>query len=503
MLSAFEFYRDESVIRRMLEYCGVPVDVAREFRLEHGTGGLSENRSLRRAASVMSAEWLAGSGDFFLRTRGKKHSSRYPEKLGELLDGGLNVFRSCWDRQSVLFFFDVEYLSHRFPGECYANQEAVFSKLEPVYRCIMDTFGEYGIKPITVATGQGYHFVFKVNSYDRHFSLPDRKVTETASRLVDLGFLEETLQGKYMHLPFHTKRRRVVEPDLGRAFDTVGKLLEFVANRVVQRAPGYGCRLPLGIGDLVPGNDKQEIINLDLSTYIEPLFTRGLRMLFSIHDKHKDPKKESDPRIRGLPVSVAIPRYTPCNGNELGLGELFHNRHHFRNSANYAAAITAEIPDCSGGVDRLLDAYYASDLFRFHFDFDRTDQESPSDWGRTYDRFDISQLPPCIAMSLAEPNPFLLRPQHVQSLVRVLTGKGWWHPSHVAGLIRSKYERDHKWDFNWGKYDANRHARGWVRFYAGQIATGIDQRSDQNCISQQEKGLCVKPFCGYDLGSYR
>jgi hypothetical protein len=292
-----------------------------------------------------------------------------------------------------------------------------------------------------------------------------------------------------------------MESDLGRAFDTMGKLSEFVVHKVMERLPNYKLSVPVGIGDLVPGNPMQEIINLDLSTFPSPLYIRVMRTAFSIHDKHKDPKK--DIGARHIPVQITLPRYTPCNKNELSLDEIFRNRRHFQNSANYAAAITANIPECTSGADKLVEAYLKSELHKFHQDFDRTLQESPNDWWRTYDQLNLREVPPCVAKALEQPNPALLQPSQIQALVRVLTGKKWWHPKHVAGLIRSKYERNHGWSYNWNKHDANAHANVWVRMYAGLLAAGLDQRTDQNCISHQEKGLCPQPFCGYNLGDYR
>ena len=490
MLTPVEFYRDIDVVRRILEYCGV----SDTDGLRIGEGALKENEALSSMAEAMTAEYVAGEGDQLLRTRGKRQSSRYPSQLGELLDAGLNISRSVWDRQSITFFFDVEYCSDKYKGETYANPQQVFRKLEPVYRCIWDSFREFGITPMTIATGQGYHFVFKVDSYK------DDEVTLPAKELVRLGFLEDTVKGKYEHLPWHTKRRRIVEPELGKAYDSVGKLLEFVVHRVLQRVGEYGARIPVSIGDITAGNEKKEMINLDLSSYADPLFTRCMRTAFSIHDKNK---KNPEMWIRDLPVAVSLPRYTPCNGNELSLEEIFSNRRHFRNSANYASAITCTIPECSEGVMQLIRSYEASGLHKFHKDFDNRPQDDPRDWHRTYDAINTRELPPCVVRALSKPNPALLQPTQIQTLVRVLTGREWWHPIHVAGLIRSKYERDHGWDFNWGKYDANRHAKVWVRMYAGLLAMGIDQRTDQNCISHQEKGLCPNEGCGYDLGSYR
>jgi hypothetical protein len=488
------FYRDPEVIKRILEYCGVPASATQYFSHEINARELANSHNFFELTKQMTAEYVAGVGPWVKQIKGKsKATSRRPKHLGELLDHDLNLFRSVWDKKSIIFFFDVEYTSGKFPGEAYANPKRVFDLLEPVYWTIFDIFKENNITPLTLSSGQGYHFVFKVDSYN---DLND--VTQTAEKLSKVGHVESTLEGKYSNIPLGEKRVRTVSLELGKAFDTAGKLLEFVVHETIRRADRYGVKLPIGVGDLNPGNQMQEGVNLDLSTWIEPINTRVMRTAFSIHDKNK-----SVDGVSHYPIQIEIPRYTPCNNYTLPLNEIHKNRRHFQNAANYAKAITTEIPECSNGVERLLNAYVKSGLYAFHVNFDQTQEDKPTGWSESYDKFDLRNVPPCVAEIIQHPNPALLQPQHLQTLVRVLTGKTWWHPKHVAGLIRSKYERDHRWTYNWGRYDANTHACGWTRIYGGMLSTGVDARIDQNCVSHQERGLCTGSNCGYNLGDYK
>jgi hypothetical protein len=41
-----------------------------------------------------------------------------------------------------------------------------------------------------------------------------------------------------------------------------------------------------------------------------------------------------------------------------------------------------------------------------------------------------------------------------------------------------------------------------VRLFAGQIATGLDEGIDFNCVSEQEKQFCWNP-CGCSLDPFR
>jgi hypothetical protein len=72
-----------------------------------------------------------------------------------------------------------------------------------------------------------------------------------------------------------------------------------------------------------------------------------------------------------------------------------------------------------------------------------------------------------------------------------------WHPRHVAGLIRSKFENpEHGWGVNWGDYEAGTRADFYTRLFAGLWATGVDELVDFNCVSTREKGFCIGPPVG-------
>jgi hypothetical protein len=125
--------------------------------------------------------------------------------------------------------------------------------------------------------------------------------------------------------------------------------------------------------------------------------------------------------------------------------------------------------------------------------------DAPESWSETYDRLDLKTLAPCVTWPLEHPNDFLLQPARIQHLVRGLMADGW-QPRHVAGLIHSRYARDHGWGTRWSRLDARTRAEFDVRVFAGLIATGLDEGIDFNCVSAQEKGLCPHdPTCHRDL----
>jgi hypothetical protein len=78
---------------------------------------------------------------------------------------------------------------------------------------------------------------------------------------------------------------------------------------------------------------------------------------------------------------------------------------------------------------------------------------------------------------LTHPNDALLKPVGIRHVVRELMALGW-HPRHIAGLIRSKYERDYGWGDSFYHYDAAARADFYTRLFAGLIAAGLDNLSD-------------------------
>jgi hypothetical protein len=78
-----------------------------------------------------------------------------------------------------------------------------------------------------------------------------------------------------------------------------------------------------------------------------------------------------------------------------------------------------------------------------------------------------------------------------------------WHPRHIAGLIRSKYERDYGWLAEWLIYDAATRADFYTRLFAGLIEVGRDELVDFNCLSTKEKGWCFTPVAWCDLERFR
>ncbi|MBI2568551.1 MAG: hypothetical protein HYV63_16135 [Candidatus Schekmanbacteria bacterium] len=463
----YEYYAQPAVRRRLWEYIA---DV-------HGEP---------------TSHYLVGYGRELLRQgNDRPFESASVEELGDILDNRLDVFRSVWDRQSTLFILDIEYYNRDHPERVYLCSHDVFVALEPLYHQVRSLLSDYGIDHMSIMTGQGYHFVTRVpfQSWAHH-------------HLERLASVPDTLLGKYAHLAPGTRRRERVTMTAAAGFEAMGRLLGFFTQEIIRRTAAH-VSLPLQVSDVAvgPREHGREAISIDTTMYGDPLFMRDIRLPFSTHQKHKVQSYKVGKAVsEGTPIQITLPRAT--NSGEIGLWAALKMRRDFAAAAEYAAVQCCAIPDGQQGVARLIDAYEQSELARFDRELDATPQDPWPDWPNTYDRTDLDQLPPCVALPLRNPNPALLQPTNLQTIVRCLLGRGW-HPAHVAGLVRSRYERGHGWEEDWSKYDANSRARYWVRTYAGLLATGVDGLVDHNCISHWEKGHCPAPNCGFRLTDER
>lgn len=441
MIELKEYYNNPDVQLRIAQYCG--------DKSGHGDS--------------FSAEYLSGAGGSFNpdRISGEYYYPAQKNSFLNLLKQGVDIFRSVWDQSSTVGILDVEYFNISYPGEAYFNPVRTFYLIEPICARIEKIFKNFGIEYLRIMTGQGYHYSFRVNFQDK-----------VHARLAAAGKLNNSLLSKYNS----TKGplNRPVGRHAGVAFDGMGRLLEYVSHLVLRElGPDYKG-IPVVCTDVSPGEKSCEAIALDLSMYGDPLYMRDVRCPFSTYQKHVYLKSRfGDRAAQEVPVFVSLPR-----PEKYTVFDLLRARTDLTLSTEYAAHISAEIPDASAGIARLIKSYYSSKLYRFHKYFDSQEHDDPSIWPSTYDNFDYrQQLPECVSHCLANPNDNLLKPTNLRMLTAVLL-KLDWHPKHIAGLVRSKFERDYGWGTQWFMYDAATRADFYIRLFAGLIAVGIDKQDD-------------------------
>ncbi|HEU5236637.1 MAG TPA: hypothetical protein VFU37_05815, partial [Pyrinomonadaceae bacterium] len=276
-----------------------------------------------------------------------------------------------------------------------------------------------------------------------------------------------------------------------------GLVMEFLAHRVKQTvAPLTKVPVELTAVEVGPSEHGREMISIDISEYGDPLYSRMIRVPFSVYLK---------PWQHGWAIAADVltnlqPLFViPLQGIDWQQG-IFSMRDP-GSAAELASHSSIKIPDGTRGTGKLLHDYKKSKLAEFHTVFYSQEQHPPKLWPETYDREPLEILPACARIALEQPNDLLLRPAFIRRLVRVMLALGW-HPRHIAGLICSKYQRDFDW-IQFIDVDPATRADFYTRVFSGLFAAGTDDLIDFNCASAQEQGTCTFSTCGHNLLNFK
>lgn len=430
---------DDSGVRR---YYGTPIVRERMWEFLGGTAG-----------GPATAVFITPCDD--PHNRGPRASP--PSCLDAFLRDGSEVGRSLWDTRSLIAHLDVEYVNFDFPAEPYLDPVRTFRLQRPVFRATRELLRSFGIEPLFLLSGRGFHAVWRVDLEDR-----------AAARAAALGHVDEEVMAYYARRPGPGGER--VSRRLARAHAGVGLAMEYLTHRLKRRTAGE-MRVPVEATalDVAPGERGRELISLDISEYGDPLNMRMVRVPFSVYLK---PWRKAGVLPAGgiepIPMMVLVPI------EDGGLLDAVAAMRDMETSRRLAQGVSANIPLHDEGTMKLLEAYEESPLALFHKRFYHERHHPPARWPSTYDRLDPGTLPPQAGHYLRNPNDLLLKPVGIRLIVRVLTDRGW-HPRHVAGLLRSKYERDFGWGHMWYAYNAATRADFYVRLFAGLQDAGLDE----------------------------
>jgi hypothetical protein len=407
-----------------------------------------------------------------------------PRALSSLLDRGFEICRSLWDRDVLIADFDIEYVNFDNPAEAFVDPEHVFALQQPVVETIEQLLREYGIKPLHVLSGRGHHFVWRIEQSSDEFE-----------KLSALGRGPSSLWE--CETEVHPPNNRAVPIELARAFAGLGLVIEFLAHRVKQiAAPHTEIPVELTAVEVGPSKHDREMISIDISEYGDPLYSREVRVPFSVYLK---PWQQAWAFDVGALAKLRPLFAIPLQGINWRQG--ISTMREAQLTVKLAACASSEIPDATPGTRKLLRVYEKSKLAKFHAFFYSQEQHSAELWPETYDRQPLEVLPACARVALEMPNDLLLRPAFIRRLVRVMLALGW-HPRHIAGLICSKYGRD----FDWTQFvnvDPATRADFYTRVFSGLFAVGTDDLVDFNCASAQEQGTCTFSNCGFNLRNFR
>jgi hypothetical protein len=357
------------------------------------------------------------------------------------------------------------------------NPRRCFELQEPVVRVIEALLLEWGIRPLHIVTGQGHHFVWRIAR------------TSRAAGEIGALCLSEELTGLCMERLPPALVGRITAADQ-TFFFALALVLEFVAHRIKAEAAARST-LPVEVTAVHVGpryQSQREMISIDLSEYGDPLHTRMVRLPFTNYRK---------PWVSGLAAALGIadkiPSFRTVPLHEINITQALEIRHVEEAVLELARRACVRIPLQEEGTARLISAYRASRLRSLHEDFYALGHGSPKDWAESYGKTALDALPPCARHLLDFPNDLLLKPAGMQLVTRCLLAQGW-HPRHIAGLIRRKFEDPaYGWGVDWGDYAAAVRADFYTRLFACLHRAGIDRLVDLNCTSTQEKGFCFRP----------
>ena len=467
--NAHDYYRHPEVIKRMLEYCGVPAWIIERSDIGYpqGYGPLKDSRNLRELGKLMTAMYLVEYG---LRVK-QGFTCKEPWQLGQILDKKSDVFRSVHDEDNLICLLDVEKVNHNDPGANYKDMVGLFWDLEPFHQALMSVYRDYGFSPLVIATGQGYHYGFRVPKDDAN--------SNAYELLQSLGFVSHEERIKNQYRRHGSRRRRIVTDDEAWANDGWSKLIEFMSIQAMRRARKYGNRLPVVIGDQWAKGGV--VISVDLSAFADPMFMRDIRLPFSLHQKHMtSPWKVGHETAAKTPYIIAIPRFTPCNGNEISLDDLFRlRRNNYHDAANYAGSIRTYLPVMSWGVENLVRAYLGSDVHEAHQIFDQGMKmfefsNYKQMFSKKYNELKHIRLHPDLEAKLNTCTGDQLNP----NVIKAVTDKFLSHDVHPADIVAYLAGKlDHLKILGGYKSSPVKRIAGWVRAFFVQYYVGMSNPS--------------------------
>ena len=441
------YYAERQVAARIREYCGV------------GGGDIP-------GAVYLST--IDPQGDPHVTWEAPR---RFPvDALPSLLTGSDDIARSLWDTRHLVWLVDLDHQNLDAPAHPFLRPHEAFAALEPTFRTVRAINRELDLPVLSVMTGRGYHFT--------------GVIPLTGPVIDQLGCLiPSTPRWWYTHERRRAPWMEAPMPEWqARAHAGLGLVTEYFAHLVLDRAAA-ASPVPVTVNGTIVGAGARgrEVVSLDFSHFGDPLDVRQFRICFGTYQWHRMRPDIFGPAA-ALPALVALPR------ERQPLKTMLRQGRGPRIAASRAQRAHARLPDVSAGVQRLVERYQSSALAAFHRRFyaERSSEAS----------FDAA--PPCVSWCLDQPNDRLLKPEHLQHLVRWGLANGCSARQLAEAVVR-RYEADHGWGDRWRRLDPRTRAEFDVRVFAGFATNGDDRLVDFNCVSAQEKDLCPRVGCPHDL----
>ena len=394
-----------------------------------------------------------------------------------------DLHRSLWDRDGVVADVYVRFIHGADPALGTRTPLQAFTLLEPTVQATAKTLQRYGILPFHYITASGHHFTWRIPRQSRAYLW-----------LVELGRVPAYLSGYYKR--FKLAGKDAVPSESAKAHAGLGLIMEYFANEVMAEAAPHSA-VPVRLA--VPGetgiDQAGENTVIDISALANPLYMGTIGMPYcQDSDNSLWSRKEGDANV--------VYRI-PLQGTNVEEGLRIMDKP--REVLKLSQWLRAEIPDESVPMMTLLVDYTDSPLEETHQWFYSMDQHGPGAWGATYDRGMARIAPQCCRRALEARDgsgDSLLRGPVLQNVVRVMLSMGW-HPQHIAGLVRSRLERNPSTEGRWSLGCAGAYAEFYVRAFTGMCVVGGDSLGDFSCWSANEIGICPSCECNADLEYYR
>jgi len=454
------YYADPRVRTRITEYCGGGA---------HHAPTAAYVAALDRGRSAFPS-W--------------SHVRRVPgHRIAELWTHTSDLARSLWDAEQLLFVIELDHQNVDAPSDPFLHPAAVFLAMEPTFQAALRVFHRFGCAMSVLTTGRGHHFVGQV-------ALDNPVVNEIAALVPETpGWYDDV----------DTRRPAGVTTSMSvtqaRAAAGLGCLSEYIAHLILGEATA--SPIPVVVNGTAVGRTSphgRASVSIDFSHMGDPLDVRHVRSAFSTYQWHR-----LRPDIFGWETASMVPPFAAVPRDADSLTTVLTRERQLEEAARVAGRTRATLPDIAGGLRRMVASYGLSDLRRGHARFADSTRVERARHVRPLP----AALPRCVAAPLLQPNDLLLKPEHVQHVVRGLMSCGE-APAVIARRVQVAYEADHSWGDRWlaSMHPATR-AEFETRVFSALVETGHDRLLDFNCVSAQEKGLCPPGACKHDLRTDR
>jgi hypothetical protein len=460
-----QYFMDERVSRAMLEFMGV-----------------DHENSWTMAGMTSHAFLGVGTEAKALAGRMSPVSAIEPEEILARIgsnNGKIELFVSLRQKESavnpglpqkVILLWDVDRFhisedGNYDEGMLIANPVGTFNSLSSTRILYERMFDNLDIPTLTVASGKGYHFFSQVSD------------KEVIKKIIQIGGpTESTVAGKLAYAHMHSKCPVPIALFHDQAFKGSSRLQQYVNTFLIRKARD-GNPLQVEIWDKGFPNGITEGIALDNTGVLQTTQTKLIGSLGSPYFlKAKRSGLQLDRLILQLPVKG--------NGFEYAIEDILASRYSFEKSAKLLESTDCSIPESSSSVNRVIDEYYQSELYRLHQAMDTSEGDSPDQFNHSYRRNNYEDVirqtrePELMRWMITYANPVLVQMRYYVDRLIWNVFEAWGGSRtnlgpapYVAGFLRAIYEDPNlNWGGKWRRhYDALRWARGSVEQVLGQL----------------------------------